>query len=126
MIEDKNNAKKDLGSSIKKLRENAGFSQRSFAKKIGLPNSNLKYIEDGVNAPSAKVYENIISELQPNEQIHAKLDSLYSSIRGTPPPEICKFLIQNSELYKVIRRNSQKLNSNQIKKINETLELAKS
>ena len=45
-------AKTKLGKSIKKLREQKGYSQRELARAVDLPPSNMKYIEDGVNAPS--------------------------------------------------------------------------
>lgn len=52
-------------------------SQRGLAKAIDLPNSNLKYIEDGINAPSPEVYKNIILLLKPNDEDWGRMDYLY-------------------------------------------------
>ena len=56
------NAKKELGKLISKSRENI-MSQRKLARGINIPPSNMKYIEDGVNAPTADVYEKILEIL---------------------------------------------------------------
>lgn len=34
-----------------------GDNKHGFIKFIDLPNSNLKYIEDGINAPNPEVYK---------------------------------------------------------------------
>ena len=56
-IEDKKELKEELGKKIKSIREAIGISQRELARRIDLPNSNLKYIEDGINAPSFEIYK---------------------------------------------------------------------
>ena len=114
-------SKKKLGDLIKAVRKRNGLSQRALAKKIKIPNSNLKYIEDGVNAPSPTVYANIIENLELSEQDQEKLDLLYSLIRGTPPPDICNFVAENNGLYKAIRGAKRKLNSDEIEKISEII-----
>ena len=48
-IEDKKELKEELGKKIKSIREAMGISQRELARRIDLPNSNLKYIEDGMS-----------------------------------------------------------------------------
>lgn len=68
-IEDKKELKEELGKKIKSIREAMGISQRELARRIDLPNSNLKYIEDGINAPSFEIYKKIIIELNPNSKI---------------------------------------------------------
>jgi transcriptional regulator with XRE-family HTH domain len=113
--------KNDLGKAIVELRKKCGLSQRKMALEIGIANSNLKYIEDGINAPSAVVFEKMIEILQPDQTKRMELDSLYSQIRGTPPPEICRYLIENSELYEIFRSNPEKLNKKQIEMITETV-----
>lgn len=115
--EDKKQLKVELGKLIKSNRETKGDSQRGLAKDIDLPNSNLKYIEDGINAPSPEVYKNIILLLEPSDEDRGRMDYLYSQIRGTPPPDICEFILCNTELYEAIRGNSSKLDNEQIKKI---------
>ena len=67
--------KQELGSLIKECRGKR--SLRSVANAVGLPPSNLKYIEDGVNAPSPEVYAKLIDELRPSESIRKKMDRLY-------------------------------------------------
>ena len=48
-------AKKKLGSLIAKCR-GSNMSQRQLAAAVGLSPSNMKYIEDGINCPTADVY----------------------------------------------------------------------
>jgi hypothetical protein len=50
IIKDIEKAKSKLGIEIAKSR--GKLSQRKLAQAVGLPPSNMKYIEDGVNAPS--------------------------------------------------------------------------
>ncbi len=45
-------AKQNLGSLIMRCR--GTLSQSQLAKRVGLPRSNMKYIEDGVNARQQK------------------------------------------------------------------------
>ncbi len=93
--------KKKLGKMISKLR--GEMSQRELARKIDLPNSNLKYIEDGVNAPTHEVYANIIKILKPKPKDHEKMDDLFSLIRKTPPPDVCNIIIENKGMAEVVR-----------------------
>ena len=109
VIKDKKQLKFELGKLIKSNREAKGDSQRGLAKAIDLPNSNLKYIEDGINAPSPEVYKSIILRLNPNDKERGRMDYLYSQIRGTPPPDICEFMIENNEVFNAIRKNKQEL-----------------
>ena len=120
--EDKKQLKVELGKLIKSNREAKDYSQRGLAKVIDLPNSNLKYIEDGINAPSPEVYKNIILQLNPNDKDRDKMDYLYSQIRGTPPPDICEFMIENDEVFNAIRKNKYKLTRTQTGQINKLLE----
>lgn len=118
----KNELKVQLGECISSYRKLKMISQRGLAKKIGLANSNLKYIEDGVNAPSANVYRKIIEHLQPPGDVREKMDYLYAQIRETPPPEVCDFLIENRELFDPMRLGKKKLSKKQIEKITNVIE----
>ena len=120
--EDKKQLKVELGKLIKSNREAKDYSQRGLAKVIDLPNSNLKYIEDGINAPSPEVYKNIILQLNPNDKDRDKMDYLYSRIRGTPPPDICEFILANNEIFVSIRKNKCRLTRIQTEKLNTLLE----
>lgn len=108
-IDNKKELKEELGQLIKFNRKAKGESQRGLAKAIDLLNSNLKYIEDGINAPSPEVYKNIILLLKPNDKDRGRMDYLYSQIRGTPLPDICEFIIENDEVFESIRKNKCKL-----------------
>ena len=111
-------AKTKLGKSIKKLREQKRYSQRELARLVDLPPSNMKYIEDGVNAPSPEKYLSIIQSLLPNNKDRDKLDSLYSIVRGTPPPDVCNIICENKGLNDVIRIiDGQTLSINQIEQL---------
>ena len=120
--EDKKQLKVELGKLIKSNREAKNYSQRGLAKVIGLPNSNLKYIEDGINAPSPEVYKNIILQLNPNDKERDKMDYLYSQIKGAPPPDICEFMIENDEVFNAIRKNKYKLTRTQTGRLSKLLE----
>ena len=76
--EDKKQLKVELGQLIKSNREAKGNSQRELAREIKLANSNLKYIEDGINAPSPEVYKKIILLLKPDDKDRGRMDNLYS------------------------------------------------
>ena len=97
--------KKELGKLIRELRESREMSLRSLAEAIGLPPSNLSYVEQGVNPPSGDAYLKIVEKLNPDVRIHKKLDKLYMEIRNLPPPDICELLLKNPELIEQIRKN---------------------
>lgn len=95
-----------LGQAIKAIRtddERGYMSLRKLECAVGIPASNIKYIEDGVNAPSPETYEAIITELKPTDEEQKELDRLYSLIRGTPPPDVCRIICKNAELYDALR-----------------------
>lgn len=81
----------------------------------------MKYIEDGINAPSSEIYRKIIEAIHPNNGKRNIMDSLYIEIRGTPPPDICKFLIENRGIYTSIRNIRNKLSTIQLTKLNNLL-----
>ena len=93
--------KKELGKLIKECRDKK--SLRSVADAVGLPPSNLKYIEDGVNAPSPETYANLISELSPQAPMRKKMDRAYMLIRNAPPPDVCKVVTTNEGLNDSLR-----------------------
>ena len=95
--------KEDFGKLISKLRKSKDFTLRKFAETIELPASNLSYIENGVNFPTAEIYAKIINNLQPKKEEREKLDKLYGQIRKVPPPDICEILLKNPSLYEKIR-----------------------
>ena len=107
-----------LGELISKLRQEKKISLRRFAETIGLPPSNLSYIEKGINVPSAEIYQRIVDKLEPSEQEHKKLDALYIIIRNLPPPDVCGVLLQNIELGEKIKLLSNiQLTSTQLESI---------
>ncbi|MFV0518247.1 MAG: hypothetical protein ACK5MV_12700 [Aminipila sp.] len=95
-------AKKQLGKEIVKCRGETR-SQRNLASAVGLPPSNMKYIEDGVNAPTGDVYAKIIQELKPQLKQQKKMDQLYIIIRNVPPPDVCEIINCNQDLFNIIR-----------------------
>lgn len=111
-------AKQKLGKTIRNLREKKEFSLRELARAVDLPPSNMKYIEEGVNAPSPEKYLSIIRCLLPNYKDRDKLDSLYSIVRGTPPPDVCNIICDNKGLNDVLRIiDGQTLSINQIEQL---------
>ena len=92
----------ELGLLIRDCR--GTLSQSQLAKRVGLPRSNMKYIEDGVNAPTAEVYDKLIKELKPYLQARQRMDRLYMAIRKVPPPDICRTITQNKDLVDAMRK----------------------
>ena len=71
---------------------------RKFAENIGLSPSNMTYIEKGINAPTAEVYERILKELKPEEKEKTEMDRLFCIVRKVPTPEVCQIILNNYEL----------------------------
>ena len=119
------NQKLLLGQAIKAIRTNdeRGYvSLRKMENAVGIPASNIKYIEDGVNAPSPEVYEAIVRELNPTDAERKELDRLYSLIRGTPPPDVCKIICANQGLDNSLRvLENQALTDEQIAEVTALL-----
>lgn len=106
----------ELGVLIRNCR--GTLSQSQLAKRVGLPRSNMKYIEDGVNAPTAEVYDKLIKELKPDWQTRRRMDCLYMAIRKVPPPDICRTITQNKDLVDAMRKlEGCNLTPNQIKSV---------
>lgn len=120
VIKDKDMEKVKIKLGIEIAKNRGELSQRKLAQAVGLPPSNMKYIEDGVNAPSYDVYAKIIEELKPPPRQRAVMDKLYATIRKTPPPDVCETINGNLELFDVFRLiNSQKLTKEQITRVKE-------
>lgn len=106
----------ELGGLIRNCR--GTLSQSQLANRIGLPRSNMKYIEDGVNAPTADVYDKLIKELKPDLQTRRRMDRLYMAIRKVPPPDICRTITQNKDLVDAMRKlEGCNLTPDQIKRV---------
>lgn len=100
------NAQQDkivLGKIIAKLRADKKVSLRQMAQVINIPPSNLTYIEDGRNVPTADVYSRIIDFLKPVSKVQKHMDDLYTKIRHTPPPDVCNILLENKGLVERIK-----------------------
>lgn len=95
-------AKKRLGDLISKCR-GTRMSQRQLAATVGLSPSNMKYIEDGINCPTADVYSKIVSTLNPTSKKRAEMDRAYMIIRNTPPPDVCDRVRKDPLLMNAIR-----------------------
>ena len=106
----------ELGLLIRDCR--GTLSQSQLAKRVSLPRSNMKYIEDGVNAPTAEVYDKLIKELKPDLQTRQPMDRLYIAIRKVPPPDICRTITQNKDLVDAMRKlDGCNLTPDQIKSV---------
>ena len=119
------NVKRELGQKIREIRtlkESGGISQRKLANAVQIPPSNMKYIEDGVNAPSPRVYEAIVQYLKPETAQLEHLDRLYSAVRETPPPDVCRIVCGSEGMYDALRVLQDKpLGQAQIAKLKEFL-----
>ena len=99
-------AKKQLGKLIKELR--GELSMRQLAAAVELSPSNMMYIENGTNAPTAEVYHKLVSALHPNSKTRAEMDQLYMTIRKVPPPDICELILENTDLIDALRQTQGK------------------
>ena len=95
------NQKIKLGKLIKDCRGER--SLRCVAAAIGLSPSNLKYIEDGVNAPSPEIYIKLMHELEPKGKIKKDIEHSYMLIRQAPPPDIYEIIKTNERLNESLR-----------------------
>lgn len=111
--------KRALGKMIVKCREaRDGMSQRQLAIAINLPPSNMKYIEDGVNSPTPDVYVKLIDALSPSKSARKKMDEHYMAIRKTPPPDVCKTVMDTNGLVDALRLfEGQPINDSQAEKL---------
>ena len=113
-------AKKNLGKIISKCR--GEMSQRALAKSVGLPPSNMKYIEDGINAPTAEIYAAIIENVKPDKKANDEMDRLYSVIRGAPPPDVCNIVLNQKGMNDTLRIiEGQELSVKQMEELQKLL-----
>ena len=111
-----------LGARIKTLRGKRDLSLRQVADPVGISASNLMVLESGANAPSPKVYKKLIETLKPSPKERNRLDKLYSSLRGSPPPDVCEIVLQTEGLNDALRiLDGIKLTPDQLQKLKETL-----
>lgn len=94
-------AKKKLGGLIVTCR--GEMSQRQLALRVDLSPSNMKYIEDGINCPTAEVYSKLIGALNPTARNRKAMDEAYMLIRNAPPPDVCDRVKNDSKLMDAIR-----------------------
>lgn len=109
-------AKKKLGDLIASCR-GKNMSQRQLALAVGLPPSNMKYIEDGINCPTPDVYTRLISVLNPSQTKLAKLDRAYMDARNMPPPDVCDKVKKDQRLMDIIRSIDSPLTESQSRQI---------
>ena len=98
---DGKNQKIELGILLKECRGER--SLRNVAAAVGLSPSNLKYIEDGVNAPSPEIYIKLMHELEPKGKVKKDIEHAYMIIRQAPPPDVCKVITNNENLNDSLR-----------------------
>ena len=109
-----------LGKLIKKCRGER--SLRNVAAAVGLSPSNLKYIEDGVNAPSPEIYIKLMHELDPKGKVKKDIEHAYMIIRQAPPPDVCKVITNNENLNDSLRvLEGYTLTQQQLKEVNALL-----
>lgn len=67
--------KYQIGSRIRKYRENRGLNQKEFAQLIGVSNARVSNWEQGINRPDADILANIcrVLEVSPSELLDVKL-----------------------------------------------------
>lgn len=112
--------KKRLGELIKQTR--GELSLRKITEHSSLSASNLQYIEQGVNAPTAETYELLIKRLHPDSEIRAEMDECYMAIRKIPPPDVCKTVMNTSGFVDALREfDGQPITDSQVKELRSLL-----
>ena len=69
--------KYEIGTRIRKYREERGLNQKELAELIGVSNSRVSNWEQGVNRPDADILANIcrVLEVSPSELLDVKLST---------------------------------------------------
>ena len=69
--------KYEIGSRIRKYRENKGLSQKDLADLIGVSNSRISNWEQGINRPNADIVADICKALNisPSELLDVQLST---------------------------------------------------
>ena len=121
----KNNIKKTFGSFIREQRIKQEIGQRELADKIGIAPSYLNDIEkDKRKAPKNLVIKKISKVLKLNLD---DLNDLAGISKGNVAPDIGEYIESNPEIISLIRSiKENKLNENQIKSIENSLNRNKS
>lgn len=94
-------AMKKLGEKLYECRGRR--SLRQIAQPSGISASQLLSIENGILAPTADVFAELIRTLEPTAKQRSELDKQYMAIRKTPPPDVCKTIIANQALVEALR-----------------------
>src|SRR3972149_10451633 len=89
--------KRELGTNLKKLREQAGLNQRELAERVGVDYSYLSKIENGVMSPPS---QELIIKLA--EVLQADKDELLT-LAGKVPADIAQML-KNLEVIQSLRK----------------------
>lgn len=88
----------------KLLRECRGEqSLRKIAGQIGIAASQLQSLEEAKLTPTANVFSKLLVVLRPDEKTKKELEHLYMTIRKTPPPDVCEFIIDHPNLIPLLR-----------------------
>ncbi len=69
--------KYEIGSRIRKYRENRGLNQKKFAEMIGVSNSRVSNWEQGINRPDADILADIcrVLNVSPSELLDVRLSA---------------------------------------------------
>lgn len=111
-----------LGTAIKQLREKSDLSLRQVAEPIGISASNLMALESGANIPSPRVYKGLVEILKPSASQRKSWDKLYSSLRGTPPPDVCEIVMATEGMNDALRLlDGLSLTPDQLQELKKTL-----
>ncbi|MFC2034319.1 helix-turn-helix domain-containing protein, partial [Chloroflexota bacterium] len=103
---------KNFGEKLRKLRKQAGFSQRELAEKIGVNYSYLSKIESGAMPPPS---EKVISRLA--EILNTDKDELMT-MAGKVPTDIARLLMDKETLQSLRSKHNKQKKGNKIGKVN--------
>jgi len=82
----------DIGARIKELRTAAGYSQNELAKRAGIAQSSLSYLESGAKSPSIETL------LQICEALGVSLSEFMSADTVDIPPDLRQLLREAESL----------------------------
>ena len=112
-----------FGKLISDLRIKKGLSLRKFANAVGLPPSNMTYMEKGVSIPTAEIYTKMLNVLNPKPEDKVRMDKLFCQVRKIPTPDVCQVILNNYELgEKITKIGNAILTTEQLKLVEELFE----
>lgn len=110
----------DIGSVLKKIRENAGLSQRQMAKSLGIAYSTLNKYENGKRQPSAQFLIKLCEKFEFSGDCFSQITKTAASFMESS--EDYEAISSNKDLKSKIILNLYRLDIEQLEFLSELTE----